>query len=73
MPATESRRWRDGIAEERICPRCRARFVCGMAAGHEKCWCADLPPLSIDPAVPGCFCPDCLQALSALQPGQASK
>ncbi|MDO8958740.1 MAG: cysteine-rich CWC family protein [Rhodocyclaceae bacterium] len=58
---------------ERNCPRCGATFTCGMEAGQEKCWCADLPPLPIDPVVPGCFCPDCLKLLSAAQPGQASK
>ncbi|MHB1359464.1 MAG: cysteine-rich CWC family protein [Rhodocyclaceae bacterium] len=73
MKAAKSRRWRDGVAEDRVCPQCGARFVCGMEAGLEKCWCADLPPLPIvDARAGGCFCPDCLKLLSAAQPGQAS-
>lgn len=47
---------------ERSCPVCGTVFVCGMEAGKDRCWCASLPPLPIDPAVAGCLCPDCLQA-----------
>ncbi|MBL8488854.1 MAG: hypothetical protein JNK22_17445 [Rhodocyclaceae bacterium] len=37
-----------------------------MAAGLEKCWCAELPTLPFtDAAVAGCFCPDCLRELTA--------
>ncbi|HNH36661.1 MAG TPA: cysteine-rich CWC family protein [Rhodocyclaceae bacterium] len=51
---------------ENTCPRCGKAFVCGMAAGLEKCWCAELPPLPFtDAAVAGCFCPDCLRELTA--------
>ncbi len=49
-----------GRCGERSCPRCGAAFVCGMDAGKPRCWCADLPPLPVDPDIPGCLCPDCL-------------
>jgi hypothetical protein len=47
-----------------ICANCGAAFVCGMAAGNERCWCADLPPLMPVPDTPaGCYCPDCLRGM----------
>ena len=48
--------------EGNICPVCGRRFVCGMAAGAQVCWCAQLPALPgpPDPAL-GCLCPDCLR------------
>jgi len=52
---------------ENVCPACGSIFTCGMAAGEERCWCADLPPLpkeSLDSATPGCFCPKCLELRS---------
>jgi uncharacterized protein (TIGR00290 family) len=45
------------------CARCGATFECGMKAGVERCWCADLPTVPIDPALAGCLCPRCLQDL----------
>lgn len=45
----------------KTCPQCGAAFVCGMDAGAAKCWCADLPPLPINPALSDCLCPACLQ------------
>lgn len=45
------------------CARCGATFECGMKAGVERCWCADLPTAPIDPALAGCLCPNCLQHL----------
>lgn len=48
------------------CARCGARFECGMKAGVDHCWCADLPPISIDASLAGCLCPRCLQAVAAL-------
>jgi uncharacterized protein (TIGR00290 family) len=42
------------------CARCGATFECGMKAGVERCWCADRPPVAIDPALAGCLCPRCL-------------
>lgn len=45
------------------CARCGATFECGMKAGVEHCWCADLPTAPIDPALAGCLCPHCLQDL----------
>jgi uncharacterized protein (TIGR00290 family) len=44
------------------CARCGAMFECGMKAGVERCWCADSPPIAIDPALAGCLCPRCLRA-----------
>lgn len=51
---------------EKTCPRCRGGFVCGMAAGEQMCWCAELPPVLPVPLdmQTGCLCPDCLRALS---------
>jgi uncharacterized protein (TIGR00290 family) len=46
------------------CARCGATFECGMKAGVEHCWCADLPRVPIDPALAGCLCPRCLRALA---------
>jgi uncharacterized protein (TIGR00290 family) len=44
------------------CARCGAAFECGMEAGVERCWCADLPPVPIDASLAGCLCPRCLRA-----------
>jgi hypothetical protein len=50
------------------CVRCGATFTCGVADAQsaQPCWCTELPPLQIDPAVPAqgrsCLCPDCLRA-----------
>ena len=43
------------------CARCGATFECGMKAGVERCWCADLPLVPIDPVLASCLCPRCLQ------------
>jgi hypothetical protein len=48
---------------EQACARCGATFECGMKAGVERCWCAELPPIAPDAALAGCFCPRCLKAL----------
>ncbi|HJU71063.1 MAG TPA: cysteine-rich CWC family protein [Paucimonas sp.] len=54
-----------------ICPRCNALFSCGMTDGAHKepCWCASLPALAMpgmtNNIMPGCFCPDCLDALTS--------
>ncbi|MCA9893860.1 MAG: cysteine-rich CWC family protein [Anaerolineae bacterium] len=48
---------------QRICPRCGAVFVCGIAAGDSECWCFGLPHLATMPETDGaatCLCPDCL-------------
>ena len=47
------------------CARCGAIFECGMSAGVERCWCADLAPITPDSALAGCLCPRCLKELSA--------
>lgn len=52
-----------------VCARCGQRFVCGMTAGEEKCWCAAFPPIFAVPAEGGaqggCYCPACLETLVA--------
>jgi len=48
-------------AGERVCPQCGEPFVCGIAAGGQRCWCFDLPavmPVKPDTA---CLCPNCLR------------
>jgi uncharacterized protein (TIGR00290 family) len=49
------------------CGRCGAIFECGMKAGVEPCWCANLPALAPNAAWRTCLCPRCLrdQAVSA--------
>lgn len=56
------------------CPRCGARFACGIATG--QCWCATLPLLAPLPAGlrPTCLCPACLSELSMRQvPDEADR
>jgi hypothetical protein len=56
-----------------VCPRCGARFTCGMKAGEQRCWCAELPRLTANPELrKSCFCPDCLKELLQRE-AQASK
>ena len=43
------------------CARCGATFECGMKAGVEHCWCADLPPIAPSAAFANCLCPRCLR------------
>ena len=43
------------------CARCGATFECGMKAGVEHCWCADLPPIAPSTAFTSCLCPRCLR------------
>ena len=55
-----------GIRGLSACPRCGREFACGMRAGLDKCWCAELPVLGpLDPDASACYCPDCLKALIA--------
>ena len=44
-----------------VCTRCGATFECGMKAGVERCWCADLPPIAPSAAFATCLCPRCLR------------
>jgi hypothetical protein len=49
---------------ELACGKCGSAFVCGMAAGAEHCWCADLPPLMpLADTAAGCYCPACLRVM----------
>jgi hypothetical protein len=57
-------------AEDAVCARCGASFECGMKAGVERCWCAELPPVAPDAALAGCLCPRCLKEIGT--PGAAS-
>ena len=60
----------DNGAQEKICPRCGGTFFCGAQAGT-TCWCAVSPRLTfIDPSLPDCLCPTCLNA-ALLAQGQA--
>jgi Cysteine-rich CWC len=44
------------------CSACGARFECGMQAGKEKCWCAELPAvMPMSDVAGGCYCPACLR------------
>ncbi|WEN43353.1 hypothetical protein CKCBHOJB_02972 [Thauera sp. GDN1] len=51
------------------CPRCGARFTCGMQAGEPACWCAAYPAAFAVPEAgavavdAGCYCPRCLAEL----------
>ena len=50
------------------CPRCDARFGCGIATG--SCWCAEVTLTAEDRArlaraYDGCLCPACLRELSS--------
>ena len=69
------------------CQHCGAGFDCGVDRPVDSpCWCAALPPLSLDrlpapaadrahtAAEPArCICPDCLKAALAGQPFPATK
>jgi len=43
--------------EQKMCPRCGARFACGAS---QACWCGQFPPLAGARAGGGCLCPKCL-------------
>jgi len=44
------------------CPACGQAFRCGMAAGCDACWCAELPPVAPVPrsGEVTCLCEQCL-------------
>jgi len=57
-----------GVVAPNLCSRCGAGFTCGMQAGWTECWCATLPAVSTIPdAAAGCYCPDCLKSLLAVE------
>lgn len=45
------------------CPACGARFVCNPG----DCWCEHLPVLDKPEAGRGCYCEQCLAAITAAQ------
>jgi len=47
-------------ARPSTCARCGAAFECGIAAGLERCWCAELPALTAPAPGASCYCPRCL-------------
>jgi hypothetical protein len=55
-----------GNPQRKNCSACGATFTCGPESPQEKCWCDDLPMVSM--AIindQGCLCPECLsQAIS---------
>ena len=72
MPGAENR---VDAKTENTCPRCGNTFVCGMAAGLDKCWCAELPPIVPPDPGAGCLCPGCLRAevaSAAVGPGSCA-
>ncbi|HKC42354.1 MAG TPA: cysteine-rich CWC family protein [Burkholderiales bacterium] len=53
------------------CARCGATFECGMKAGRERCWCAEVPPIAPDAAASSCLCPGCLQLARRERPASS--
>jgi len=49
--------------ENSTCPRCGGAFECGMKAGAERCWCAELPALAAPDLKASCYCPRCLREM----------
>jgi prepilin-type N-terminal cleavage/methylation domain-containing protein/prepilin-type processing-associated H-X9-DG protein len=47
--------------EQKVCPRCEARFECRASA---DCWCAEFPALGHVEPQSDCFCPKCLEEAS---------
>jgi hypothetical protein len=59
---------------QRICPRCSAKFTCGLAAMEAACWCFEMPNVITASITSrqGCLCPNCLQKLiESIQAKQA--
>lgn len=50
--------------EQKICPRCGARFSC---RAPNACWCEEFPPLAGVQAESDCLCPDCLGRATAAE------
>jgi hypothetical protein len=48
--------------EVKSCSRCGETFGCGALSDEEKCWCVQLPPISLNASgASDCFCPRCLR------------
>jgi len=48
--------------EVKSCSHCGETFSCGALSDEEKCWCDQLPPISlIANGASDCFCPHCLR------------
>src|SRR5712691_7620964 len=55
-------------SKQKSCSNCGLSFGCGPSAGKERCWCEDLPRVSlVGAAEQDCLCPECLsQAIAKL-------
>ena len=50
-------------AEQKHCSRCGNAFACGPETKGTKCWCDQLPYISLAAAADqDCLCPECLSA-----------
>jgi hypothetical protein len=47
--------------ELKTCPKCQAKFECGLAKGQETCWCFDCPRIMPVVENAACLCPECLR------------
>jgi hypothetical protein len=48
--------------EQKSCSSCGESFACGAERGEERCWCDDLPHVSLVANEDrDCFCPQCLR------------
>jgi hypothetical protein len=49
------------------CARCGAAFQCAIAAGFERCWCAELPAVRVPDPQAACYCAQCLREILAAE------
>ena len=66
-----------GFSPEKVrCARCGASFSCGPEKGETRCWCTGSPQVMPVPelglsaealakAGTGCWCPECLERITA--------
>jgi len=48
--------------EVKSCSQCSETFSCGALSDEEKCWCYQLPPISLNANdASDCLCPKCLR------------
>lgn len=60
--------------EQKSCSSCGDSFACGAERGEERCWCDQLPHVSlVANEDQDCLCPQCLsEAIQKLDSAQAS-